>query len=308
MKNVLFIVIAVIIQVHAGDYSVPITFELKASGINRSLQEQYNSSGFLFQRSGTVDGIDYTINLAIPTIIFKGGQIKLKMIISCSTLNHGNYGPYTIKPSIAIAQNSITSDRLVGYMIDFPNIVDECNEIPLWLKRIIMTTYSQFSPWLFPSKLIEEAENSSEWLKQRNVDLNNPNWFTLGWQVTDNLLKIIVNLNVNASKPVLKCAFANIPDGPCLFLVSTNIKVQVYHIKIYNLGGGPLIWEGYPENVFCYKDDAISIYMRDEHLSSSKIAIVLWKTDDTFYYTYHKGITNYVSNGIYYLPYYGVNY
>lgn len=73
MKNVLFIVIAVIIQVHAGDYSVPITFELKASGINRSLQEQYNSSGFLFQRSGTVDGIDYTINLAIPTIIFKGG-------------------------------------------------------------------------------------------------------------------------------------------------------------------------------------------------------------------------------------------
>jgi len=304
MKNLLVILLFSYTISFANDYTFAIKFNLTCSAVNRALQQQYNQPNFI-TTTGSYAGYTYTLRIAVYRVEFSADLIKLRMEVKCTT-NVGNYD-IVLQPTIVIPNSSISTEQVKAALLNLPDKVNELN-IPGWLKTVLINTYESLEPWVYPSKLLTEVNNSSLFIRQRNVDVMN---LELGYQLLNNELIINVTVTVNASKPnfgvkAIKLINTQTNEISNLFCVLPNINVEVKEVILLNLSATTTIWHGNP-NTICEKDEETVIDMGQ--LSNfgngpTYIAKVLYKIHETFYYreyasvhySNYLGATSFINN------------
>lgn len=307
MKKMLLIFLLLITfttSPRAGDHSFSFKFELNSTAINRALNYQYNQTNFPAVINGSVGNITYTLTLSAYSIEFNDNNIQLYMEVDVVS-SVGNFENIILRPSISIPQSSISTDQVKAILLDLPNKVQEINWIPQWLKDVLVSYYNTLEPWVYPSKLLNMANNSSTFLKQRNVDLDS---LELGYEVVNNTLKLIVTAYGNASKPVFGVsAFREKLDEQYynIFSVFSNIQVKIKEVILTTLSGR-IVWHGYPD-VYCEKDQYKDIDMGEVSNFENNgcyVARVIYEINQTFYvreyscanYLNYSGASKFVNN------------
>lgn len=309
MKKMLLIFllfITFIISPRAGDHSFSFKFELNSTAINRALNYQYNQENFSTVINGSVDNITYTLTLSAYSIEFNNNNIQLYMEVDVVS-SEGNFENIILKPSISIPQGSISTDQVKAILLDLPNKVQEITWIPQWLKTVLVSTYNSLEPWVYPSKLLNMANNSSTFLKQRNVDLDSTN-LELGYQVINNKLILTVTAYGDASKPdfwVIAYRGKLNEQYYNIFSVLSNIQVKIKEVLLIHMNG-TIVWHGYPD-AYCEKDQYRDIDMGELSNFGNTgcyIARVLYEINETFYvreypcviYTGYSGASKFINN------------
>jgi len=281
MKNLVVILLFFSVVSYANNHTFTLKFNLSGTAINRALQQQYNLPNFT-TTSGSYQAYTYTLSITDYYAVFSTDHIKLYMAVKCTT-NVGNFD-VVLQPTLAIPTSSISTDQVKAVLTNLPNKVNELN-IPEWLKSVLIGKYASLEPWVYPSKLLKNINNSTLFNSQRNVDVQN---LDLGFQVLNNKLVLTVTTTVNASKPdFFVTAFKGNMNGQYynIFEVLSNIKVEIKKITLLTFGE-TIIWQGEP-NVICEKDQSKQIDMGEVSNFDNGplyIAKVLYKTNETFYY------------------------
>lgn len=276
----------------AGDHSFLFKIELNETAINRALQKQYNEPNFPSTVTGIIPvlNVPYTIHLKEDfEIFFDMNLLKIIMPIEI-TSSAGNYD-LIISPTLKIPVTNISTDKVKAFLENLPAAVNSLS-IPNWAKNIIIDTYNTYEPWIYPSKLINNINNSSEWMKQRGLNITN---LTLDSELTNGKLILGIKTDITANKPNFPIKLSN----NSIIFSSPWIKVRIDELYIYTTNMH-LEYHAMPK-IYCEKLSQKTISFGTSIGSGQYFVIVLFTIDNddgdpetyqTFYSRKYKVWTN----------------
>ena len=170
-------------NVVAGTKTVSIPFELSATAINRALVSQFNDPNFAFSVfTGTVNipgygNANYTMQLSRPSVTIGTSSIGIQLEFSFSVTGTSSFNyNFQATPSITINDASITTDQVIAYLENFSGVINNISGIPDWLKTLTISLYESYQPWVYASKLVDDALasiNSDDFFRQRAIEVTN---------------------------------------------------------------------------------------------------------------------------------------
>lgn len=264
----------------AGDHTISTTVELSSSAINRFLNTQYNETGFPRSFNVTQNGTTYTISLTLPEIILTPDNAEIRMIFDVNTGTINVYH-FEVDPSIDIPQGQITEPQVQAFLTNLPTVLNNVTFIPQWVRNGIIQYYNSFGFDVYPSKLIDQV--NTNWFSQRAINVVSP-YFSLGWQVSQDLLTFVISIYLNSQSPDFQTALLDPSSGDDLVFFKSNIQVTVKEVLVVSTGGGNIYYHGYP-NTLCSKGGIVNIDMGLLNLGTLNTYTVraVYKIDNTWF-------------------------
>jgi len=261
----------------AGNHTISTTVEVSATAINRYLNTQYNAAGFPQTVPVTYNGTNYTLALTLPQIILTQGSAKIQMIFDVNTATTNVYH-FEVDPSINIPSGQITLAQVQAFLTDLPTQLNSVSTIPQWVRDDVTTYYNSLGFTVYPTKLIDQV--NSNWFAQRRINTVSP-YFALGWQVSQDLLSLVVSTYLNSQLPAFFTALVG-QSGDDYICFMSNIQVTVKEALV--VSGSTTLWHGYP-NVTCAKGGTVNIDMGDIGIKFGDSPIVksVFTIDNTWY-------------------------
>ncbi len=278
---------------HAGDHSFSMNFELTSTMINRALNQEYTSLGLGSVYQGSVPAAlvsSYSLNLSLPHILLDQNSLRVVMGFSCNAVVSGQTVSYSfsVSPDLTISPSVITSSQVTAALLNLPdklNTDPNLSSIPAWVKTLVTQYYNSLQLWMYPSKLIAEANSSSEWLLQRAMYLKSAeeNGLTLSYSVTADKVAISLTCNIHAAKPYFSLNIGADEDQNDYLNVLANQKVKVVEF-ILTTQNGSVLFHLFP-NQWCEKNavTGLPLGVNRYKFSGSYIVKIQLETDDTFY-------------------------
>lgn len=102
------------------NYSVPITFSVTSTGINRFIASQWSSLPNNATWSGEYQGLTYSIHLNRPAILLSTNTIKitLELVINSTVYN----GTATLTPTLTVPSTTISASNIIA---QYTNLHDQ---------------------------------------------------------------------------------------------------------------------------------------------------------------------------------------
>ncbi|MGE5410445.1 MAG: hypothetical protein ACM3MI_05750 [Clostridiales bacterium] len=267
-------------DVAAGDHTISTKIEISQTAINRFLNTQYNAAGFPRSIPVSYGGTNYTIALGLPEIILTQGNAKLQMVFDVNSPTANIYH-FLIQPSVIIPSSQITGAQVQAFLNSLPTELEKISSIPQWVKDPIIQTYKDLGFTVFPSKPIDKL--NSTLFEQQSINVISP-YFSLGWEVTDGNLNLLVSTFLNSSLPDFRLnigGYAGINDS---LYVKSNKKVRVNSVKITDIPAKLIKFNGNP-NVYTNKNKVVGIDLGNGDYPSYSYMIVqiVFIDDNTWY-------------------------
>lgn len=212
-----------------GEYVVAARVEITDRLINRFLDEQYQRAGFPRNLSGTIQGIDYNINLYLPTITLTQYAMYLHMGFDASASVAGAIiGQYSfeVTPAIDINTCGITTSMVTAYLQNLAYKIQILN-LPDWLETVVIAAYDSLELELYPAQLLEAAQ--PDWFRQRALELSD---LGISWRFWNGTLQLSLLVGLDGEPQ----NFRMFPYGNAT-LIDANLEARLTNLDIYNFSG-----------------------------------------------------------------------
>lgn len=208
------------------EFRTELTAVITEDAINNSLYVQNNIPATF---NGTFEGISYDMTANVQ-VKLKENQITARLIIS-GLFNEGSELEedfvWIVSPSVRIPDISISTQKVIGFLEDIPNLIEE-QEGPQFLKDIIIEAFEDLALEMYPKKLLEESNDLiPEFLDIEIKDIE------FAFEVALKQLRLTVTI-VSEVEAGRFWIVGNQNNG---FTVHSTIETSIIDIEVYALNG-----------------------------------------------------------------------
>lgn len=226
----LIIVCIISVESLATNRTISIDLELTSDGINRYIAGQT----FPTLNGTAPGGQTYTITISPPLVQFSPGSAKVQFTIKAIT-SVGTFS-YTVEPTILIPSTSISTSQVNAFLQGFDGLINSIEEIPSWLKPIIINGYNNLNLVVYPSKLIDYANSMiPDYLKIQVVDIS------FSWAALEGKLKFTLAVVVEGSPGIYTAEWLKPGPYEIRFRFGADVASNVKMVRFYALNGSE-IW------------------------------------------------------------------
>jgi hypothetical protein len=224
----------------AGTKTVSIPFELSSTAINRALVSQFNDPNFTFSVfTGTVNipgygNANYTMQLSRPSVTIGTNSIGIQLEFNFSVTGTSDFNyNFQATPSITINDASISTDQVIAYLENFSGVINSISDLPVWLKTLTISLYENYQPWVYASKLVDDALasiNNEDFFRQRAIEVTN-----IGVNTNFNNGKFLVNVEFELTSGVVDIPIKYTTND--YVIIHPNIDCKIDRLVINNYLG-----------------------------------------------------------------------
>lgn len=211
-----------------SDYSVPLTFSVSTTGINRFISSQWANGQTSW--SGTYQGLNYSFTLEKPTVSLSNSTIKIMLSLSISSPVYN--GKVTLTPSLTIPSTTIDASQIISKYINLHDqIIGTAQLIDSRLQHVIEEALAPIDWIMYKGKIID---NSTVRLSESS-DISYKGIPALTFSVTDNELNILIASTITANIPSYSFQWMRADNRTFGFRILSNDKFTIVaRDKIYD--------------------------------------------------------------------------
>ncbi|MCK9408524.1 MAG: hypothetical protein M0R68_05260 [Bacteroidetes bacterium] len=230
---VLTLLSSIFYNAFSTDRTVPITFSVTTTGINRFIAGQYNNPGFTKSWSGSYQGSQYTIQLKKPIIMILDNTIKIQMKLSIISVAYT--GPVTISPTLTISSTTISAANIIAAYTDLHaqiNSVSNALRLDAGFRDIIEQKLSPINWIIYQGKVLNESTSRFS----ESSDIGWKGIPTLTASVTNNEINFTVTPTIASNAPWYKFYFNRPTQKKFGLKIRSNNQVTIENMKVYEGG------------------------------------------------------------------------
>lgn len=249
----------------ATDRTIPITFSVTSSGINRFLAGQWNAAGFTKTWSGSYQGLSYSIVLNRPVISLATNAIKITLSLTINATEGTTTifnGAAAVTPTLTIPSTTISMDKIYSQYTDLHNAINAV--IPDWrLQQKVEEALAPISWIMYQGKMLNESST-------RLVETADISWKglpTLTSSVTTDEINFTVTPTISSATPYYWFQWNRNPSTTFGLRVLSNTKFAITWWR-GNIIDGSIFGSTSTESVATY-DAAEGKYVATSYISNS---------------------------------------
>lgn len=209
-----------------SDYSVPLTFSVSATGINRFISSQWANGQTTW--SGTYQGLNYSFTLEKPTVSLSTGTIKILLGLSINSSAYN--GKVTLTPSMTIPNTTIDASQVISKYTDLHDqIIGTAQLIDSRLQYVIEEALAPIDWIMYKGKIIDNTTvrlSESSDIKYKEIP-------AITFSVTNNELNFLVAPTITATVPSYSFQWMRADNTTFGFRILSNNKFTIVnHDKI----------------------------------------------------------------------------
>jgi len=266
--------------------TVSTTIKIPEDVINLFLMEQYNKIGFVSSISGSTNGITYKITLQLPSVKLEPNQAKILYGFKIESNIYDKVVEFQDGFSFSIL--SIENLSVMGVPQAFQDKVNSLN-IHTVLKNAILGAWNTLQWEVYPMKLVEMAEDS-ELLFDKSIFFVDP-LFSIDFQVVQSAIQVKINAHLEGQEFYAFGTFRETISGSTkgVIKMSSRSQVDVAKVDFYDTSSR-LLWSGENLGIIPKKGVLVVECSALDFLpyGGGGLAVVLYKTKDTFYLRKYK--------------------
>lgn len=212
------------------DYSVPVTFSVTSTGINRFIASQWSS--ITNSWSGPYQGLTYSFQLKRPTISLTANTIKIQLGLTISSSVYN--GSVTLTPTLTIPSTTISATNIIAQYMDLHNqIINTPALVDARLQYVIEQALAPINWIVYQGKALNESTS-------RLTEDANISWYglpTLTFAVANNEVDITITPTLRANDPSYTFQWNRTSNRTFRVKVHSNNMVRIRWVKMYNIDG-----------------------------------------------------------------------
>ena len=220
--------------VFATDRTVPITFSVTSSGINRFIASQWTGTPHYW--TDTYQGLTYTLLLNRPVITLTNSTIKIQLSLTVTSSVYN--GTVTVTPTLSIPSTTISPTNIIAQYTDLHNQIIAISQFTdSRLRDVIEQKLSPINWVMYQGKILNESTT------RITQDAN------IGWTGIPTLTFVIANDEVNitatptitSSAPDYLVKWKRPDNRTFVYRVYSNNQITIdltNNYLTYTVGGG----------------------------------------------------------------------
>jgi hypothetical protein len=203
--TILFIIVMTSTQSFSQtDYSVPISFSVTQTGINRFIASQWSNSSFTKSWNITYQGYYCEIELKRPSVSLSSNTIKIVLSIELTAINPSDLPVYldqtfSFTPTLNIPETTISFDKIYA---EYTNLLSAISEVipESQIQGAINQALAPIDWVIYEGKILNES--TMRWTEESDIG-----WFglpSLTFAVESDEVVLTVTPTIRANEPDYK--------------------------------------------------------------------------------------------------------